>query len=154
MEPRGREAADCGRQEAGEPQGGPSPVEELRGVWISYLDWEKLPAEEQGFKAGVDAILDRCVELRMNAVFVQVRPDADAMYPSSYFPWSRFITGIQGQDPGYNPPGIFCAGRPQKGAAVSCMDQPIPGDRVPEPMEPGVRAKLCAAVAVRRGYIE
>ena len=89
----------------GEPEGGPS--QELRGVWISYLDWEKLPADENGFKAGVDQILDRCVELKMNAVFVQVRPDADAMYPSEYFPWSRFVTGTQGKDPGYDPLAYF-----------------------------------------------
>ena len=60
---------------------GAGPAGELRGVWISYLDWEKLPAGEEGFQAGVNEILDRCVELKMNAVFVHVRPDADAMYP-------------------------------------------------------------------------
>ncbi len=76
---------------------------ELRGVWISYLDWDKLPADEAGFQKGVDQILDRCVELNMNAVFVHVRPYADAMYPSEYFPWSRFVTGTQGQEPDYDP---------------------------------------------------
>ncbi len=91
----------------GEPQGGPSPVEELRGVWISYLDWEKLPGDRAGFKKGVDQMMDRCVALKMNAVFVQVRPDADAMYPSEYFPWSRFVTGTQGEDPGYDPLAYF-----------------------------------------------
>lgn len=80
---------------------------ELRGVWISYLDWEQLPADKEGFQDGVDKILDRCVELGMNAVFVHVRPDADAMYPSSYFPWSRFITGTQGKNPGYDPLAYF-----------------------------------------------
>lgn len=88
-------------------QGGPSPVQELRGVWISYLDWEKLPADRAGFKRGVDQMMDRCVALKMNAVFVQVRPDADAMYPSEYFPWSRFVTGTQGEDPGYDPLAYF-----------------------------------------------
>lgn len=89
----------------GETAGGPS--QEMRGVWISYLDWEKLPSEEEAFKKGVDQILDRCVELKMNSVFVQVRPDSDAMYPSEYFPWSRFVTGTQGQDPGYDPLAYF-----------------------------------------------
>ncbi|MCI8659675.1 MAG: family 10 glycosylhydrolase [Lachnospiraceae bacterium] len=92
---------------AGDPQGGPSPRQELRGVWISYLDWEKLPGDWAGFKKGVDQMMDRCVALKMNAVFVQVRPDADAMYPSEYFPWSRFITGTQGEDPGYDPLAYF-----------------------------------------------
>ena len=81
--------------------------DELRGVWISDLDWEKMPADQEAFKREVDKMLDRCVELKMNAVFVHVRPDADAMYPSSYFPWSRFVTGTQGHNPGYDPFAIF-----------------------------------------------
>ena len=35
---------------SGEASGGPS--QELRGVWISYLDWEKLPGDEVGFQKG------------------------------------------------------------------------------------------------------
>ena len=81
--------------------------DELRGVWISYLDWEQMPSDKAGFQAAVDQILERCTELKMNAVFVHVRPDADAMYPSKYFPWSRFVTGTQGKNPGYDPLGYF-----------------------------------------------
>ncbi len=81
--------------------------DELRGVWFSYLDWINLPSDEEGFTEGVRQVIDRCVELNMNAIFVHVRPDADAMYPSNYFPWSRFITGTQGEDPGYDPLKIF-----------------------------------------------
>lgn len=81
--------------------------DELRGVWISYLDWEKMPSNELAFEREVDKILGRCVELKMNAVFVHVRPDSDAMYPSSYYPWSRFVTGTQGKDPGYDPLAYF-----------------------------------------------
>lgn len=82
-------------------------TDELRGVWISYLDWEKMSADQETYRREVDEILARCVELKMNAVFVHVRPDADAMYPSSYFPWSRFVTGTQGQNPGYDPLEYF-----------------------------------------------
>ena len=53
--------------------------DELRGVWISYLDWERLPADQESYKREVDKMLDRCLELKMNTVFVHVRPDADAM---------------------------------------------------------------------------
>ncbi len=81
--------------------------DELRGVWISYLDWQKLPSGEQEFRQAVDQMLARCVDLHMNAVFVHVRPDADAMYPSAWFPWSRFVTGTQGEDPGYDPLAYF-----------------------------------------------
>ena len=39
----------------------------------------------------------------MNAVVVQIKPTADAFYPSNYYPWSEYITGTQGKDPGYDP---------------------------------------------------
>lgn len=80
---------------------------ELRAVWISYLDWEKMSSDQATFQAEVNQMMKRCVDLKMNAVFVHVRPDGDAMYPSSYYPWSRFITGTQGQNPGYDPLKIF-----------------------------------------------
>ena len=38
----------------------------------------------------------------MNAVVVQIKPTADAFYPSNYG-WSEYITGTQGKDPGYDP---------------------------------------------------
>lgn len=92
----------------GAETGGPgSTAGELRAVWISYLDWEKMPSEQAAFQAEADRMMNRCAELKMNAVFVHVRPDGDAMYPSSYFPWSKFVTGTQGQDPGYDPLKIF-----------------------------------------------
>ena len=37
--------------------------DELRGVWVSYLDWEQLPAERGSYQLAVDKILDRCTEL-------------------------------------------------------------------------------------------
>lgn len=39
----------------------------------------------------------------MNAVFVQVKPTSDAFYPSKYSPWSEYLTGTQGVNPGYDP---------------------------------------------------
>lgn len=99
--------SDSGVRASAEAGQGGENSKELRGVWISYLDWEKLPADQAGFQKGVDQILERCVELKMNAVFVHVRSDCDAMYPSAYFPWSRFVTGTQGKDPGYDPLAYF-----------------------------------------------
>lgn len=89
--------------------------EELRGVWISYLDWEKMPSSQPEFQKEVDAMLDRCLELKMNTVFVHVRADSDAMYPSAYYPWSRFITGTQGENPGYDPLAYFIQAAHKRG---------------------------------------
>ncbi|MGR5922216.1 family 10 glycosylhydrolase [Bacillus paranthracis] len=39
----------------------------------------------------------------MNAVIVQIKPTADAFYPSNYGPWSEYITVHKEKDPGYDP---------------------------------------------------
>lgn len=80
---------------------------ELRAMWISSvvnIDWPSaagLPAEQQ--KAELLHWLDVAADFRLNAVFVQVRPTADAFWPSPHEPWSQYLTGTQGQDPGYDP---------------------------------------------------
>src|SRR5689334_23472307 len=79
-------------------QSDPPPVtRELRAVWIATvdnMDWPSkagLPADEQ--QRELIAILDRCVQLRMNAVVLQVRPAADALYKSDLEAWSEVLSG-------------------------------------------------------------
>jgi len=91
-----------------QPKAAPSPDGEMRAVWIasvSNLDWPKsadrndIPAQ----KASLIEYLDTIQSLNMNAALLQVRPECDALYQSSYEPWSRYLTGTQGTDPGYDP---------------------------------------------------
>ncbi len=80
---------------------------ELRGGWVATVDninWPSAPglsAEQQ--QQELLAILDASAEAGLNAIFFQVRPEADALYASALEPWSRYLTGTQGQDPGYDP---------------------------------------------------
>jgi uncharacterized lipoprotein YddW (UPF0748 family) len=82
----------------------PPPVRrEFRGVWVASvenIDWPSRPglstAEQQN---ELLAILDRASALRLNAVILQVRPAADALYASPYEPWSEYITGQMGRAP-------------------------------------------------------
>lgn len=79
---------------------------EMRGVWIatvSNLDWPTTKGNANAQKLELISILDKCRALNMNAVVLQIRPNADAFYPSDLEPWSAFLTGIQGLDPGYDP---------------------------------------------------
>ncbi|WP_205021846.1 glycoside hydrolase family 10 protein [Streptomyces sp. HB132] len=82
---------------------------ELRGVWIATvanLDWpSKAGLSAAAQEAELIAHLDRAVALRLNAVILQVRPSADALWPSSYEPWAQCLTGVQGKDPGWDPLG-------------------------------------------------
>lgn len=79
-----------------------SPKRELRGVWISThisLDWPSradTPAVQQ---AKLKAILDHNKATGMNAAFLQVRSQSDAIYPSNYEPWSYYLTNQQGAAP-------------------------------------------------------
>lgn len=80
---------------------------EFRAVWVATvanIDWPTkpgLPAEAQ--KKELIALLDRCQALNLNAVIFQVRPMCDALYESKLEPWSSFLTGKQGESPGYDP---------------------------------------------------
>ncbi|WP_376797048.1 family 10 glycosylhydrolase [Thermogemmatispora sp.] len=92
------------------PTGG-APRRQLRGVWIATvanLDWPSrpgLPAAVQ--QAEGRRLLDQARKLGFNAVFVQVRPMGDAFYPSRYAPWSAYLSGVQGRNPGYDPLGFL-----------------------------------------------
>ena len=86
-----------------------SAGEEFRAVWVATvyrLDYPSQATTDPAvLKRDADEILQECVELGMNAVILQVRPSADALYPSDYYPWSRYLTGTQGTAPrnGFDP---------------------------------------------------
>lgn len=80
-----------------------TPDQEMRAMWISYLEFLDMPKSENNFRNAIDKKFDQCVDYGMNTVIVQVRADSDAMYESEVFPWSKFASGTQGKDPGYDP---------------------------------------------------
>ena len=87
----------------------PEPLREFRGAWVATvdnIDWPSEPGLSVAkLKQETHAILDRLARLRMNAVVFQVRPQADAFYPSKIEPWSYYLTGRQGRAPanGFDP---------------------------------------------------
>ncbi len=97
---------------------------EMRGVWVSYLDWNQWPKDEAGYKKAMDQTLDLCVQKGLNTVFLQVRPDGDAMYPSQYFPWSKFVSGTQGKNPGYDPLAYAVQAAHQRGLQIHAWINP------------------------------
>lgn len=95
--------------------GGPPPQpsvdvaheREFRAAWIAtvsninYPSSTGLSVEQQ--QAELRDLLDVAAAHRLNAVIFQVRPESDALYDSELEPWSRFLTGTQGGDPGFDP---------------------------------------------------
>lgn len=83
-----------------------SQKRELRAAWISTvwnLDWPQTKNNPAAQKEEFIRLLDSLKAMGMNAVIVQVRPMGDALYPTNYAPWSQFLTGTQGKNPGYDP---------------------------------------------------
>ncbi len=82
-------------------------------MWVATVtnrDWPSRPglsAVQQ--RAELLAHLDAAVRARLNTVMLQVRPTADALWPSPHEPWSQYLTGTQGADPGWDPLGTAVA---------------------------------------------
>lgn len=93
----------------------PPAPREFRAAWVSTvanIDWPSrrdLNTEKQ--KAEIVAILDAAQQLKFNAIILQVRPSADAIYASELEPWSEFLTGTQGKapEPFYDPLQVWIA---------------------------------------------
>ena len=89
---------------------GSIPNREFRATWfatVENIDWPKTyitnaSSRTQQQKELTD-IFDQLVAGNMNAACMQVRSMCDAMYKSSYEPWSRALTDERGKDPGYDP---------------------------------------------------
>lgn len=85
------------------------PKREFRGVWVATvdnIDWPGKPPESAAQQQQkLIALLDAHQKAGLNAVMFQVRPAADAFYAQSSEPWSKWLTGKQGQAPNpvYDP---------------------------------------------------
>jgi uncharacterized lipoprotein YddW (UPF0748 family) len=106
-------AAECGQNTA------QNPGRQTRAMWIATVnngDWPSnpgLPAAKQ--QAQYRHLLDVAKKLNFNTVYVQIRPAADAFYRSPYEPWSQYLTGHQGGDPGYDPLSFLVAEAHKRG---------------------------------------
>lgn len=105
------DAGDAGQNDTGPPLVALAHPRELRGAWVatvSNINFPSAPglsaAAQQAELRGLVSLL---AELGFNAIFFQVRPECDAFYPSALEPWSRYLTGTQGQDPGYDPLAVL-----------------------------------------------
>lgn len=89
------------------------PQREFRANWVatvSNIDWPKTKITTTGSQTQINAqkaelisILDKMQAANMNAVFLQIRPMADALYPTQLTTWSSYLTGTRGRNPGYDP---------------------------------------------------
>ncbi|GAA1895363.1 family 10 glycosylhydrolase [Streptomyces sodiiphilus] len=138
-------SAASGRSVA--PPGRPHGTE-LRGMWVASvanIDWPSRSglAPDQG-RGELFSLLDTAVERRLNTVYLQVRPTADALWPSPHEPWSAWLTGEQGRDPGWDPLGFAVEEAHRRGLELHAWFNPY---RVAMHDDPG---RLAAGHPARR----
>ncbi len=83
---------------------------EFRSAWVATvwcLDWPSQTGTSSSVissqRTQMTNYLDKLKADNFNAVFFQVRSMCDAMYKSSYEPWSSYLTGTRGKEPGWDP---------------------------------------------------
>lgn len=99
--------------------------DKYKAVWISYLEYQNMDfSSEAAFTAEITAMFDQIKAAGLNRVLLHVRPAGDAMYRSEVFPWSHFLTGTQGKDPGYDPLEIMVREAHARGLAAEAWVNP------------------------------
>ena len=92
---------------------------------MSYLDWAQMDfSSGEAFRAGVVQLVENCAGLGLNTILAQMRPFGDALYRSQLFPWSHLCTGVQGQDPGFDPLDILLTEAHTRGLSVEAWINP------------------------------
>lgn len=105
-----------------------SVPEEMLAVWVPYFSLDMTGEQdksEAAFRQKFDRIVSDAKAFGMNTLIVQVRPFADAFYPSTLFPWSSYLTGSQGTDPGYDPLAIMVEAAHNAGLQIHAWVNPM-----------------------------
>ena len=101
---------------------------EMRGLYVASvynIDWpSSSDASAATQRDEIAALLDVAWAAGLNAVFVQLRPEGDALYHSAIEPWSRWLTGTQGIYPGYDPLETWIAEARARGIEVHAWLNP------------------------------
>jgi uncharacterized lipoprotein YddW (UPF0748 family) len=101
----------------------------MRGLWVATvanIDWpSRRGLSEKAQKKELIDILDRAAGIGFNAIVLQVRPAADALYDSKYEPWAAWLTGRQGEAPGYDPLAFAVAEAHARGLQLHAWINPF-----------------------------
>jgi uncharacterized lipoprotein YddW (UPF0748 family) len=103
-------------------------AEELRAAWVASVYNLNFPSHAglspEVQKEQIRRIVDAAARSGLNALMVQVRPEGDALYSSRIEPWSRYLTGVQGVGPGYDPLDYFIRVAREQGIAIHAWINP------------------------------
>jgi uncharacterized lipoprotein YddW (UPF0748 family) len=100
----------------------------LKGAWVASVYNLNFPSRvglsPEIQKAQIRRIIEAAARSGLNALMVQVRAESDALYYSRIEPWSRYLTGMQGAAPGYDPLDYFIKVGREHGIAIHAWINP------------------------------
>jgi len=108
----------------------PAPRRELRAAWVATvgnIDWPSRPdLDTWSQQEELLAILNKAVQLRLNAIVFQIRTGTDALYDSRFEPWSEYLTGRQGRapEPAWDPLAFAVAEAHKRGIELHAWFNP------------------------------
>ncbi len=107
-----------------QPTAEPTTANELRGVWLSYLELDGLlaGADEATVKRRLNEVMDTCVAQGMNTVFFHVRAHSDAYYPSQVYPAATTAASLL--DAGFDPLAYAVEAAHERGLAIHAWINP------------------------------
>jgi uncharacterized lipoprotein YddW (UPF0748 family) len=130
-------------------------TDEFRGAWIATVantNWPEKGASADSQKAAFANLMDQAEAMNLNAAVVQIRPTADAFYQSELNPWSEYLTGTQGKDPGYDPLAFMVEEAHKRGLEFHAWFNPFRVSTDNGKKKLGGQQRRCAAPGLG-GYI-
>ena len=100
---------------------------EMRAAWVSSvynLDWPKTQNNASKQKSELTQLMDKLKGCGINTIVLQVRPESDTFYKSSINPWSKYLTGTQGKNPGYDPLAFAVSEAHKRGMEIHAWFNP------------------------------
>ncbi len=109
----------------------PLNYEDIKAIWLSQFDLNSVycsgssQSSETNYRKMLDKILDNVKANGFNTVIVQVRPNADSMYPSEYYPMSKYVVGSYGKTAKYDPFAIMIEEAHERQLSVQAWINPM-----------------------------
>ncbi len=101
--------------------------DEFRAAWLTTVgnyDWPPKGATSEAQQSALIQMIESLKSLNFNVILFHVRPTSDAFYQSSIVPWSAYLTGNQGQDPGFDPLQVVIDAAHQRGMELHAWLNP------------------------------
>lgn len=114
-----------------EPTQPPEGEEGFKAIWLSQYDMNPIytdggvQREKVDFTRRAGQLMDRIRSLGINTVILQVRPNGDSMYPSQYYPVSKYVVGSYGAEAAYDPVAILVDAAHDRGLEIHGWINPM-----------------------------